>query len=171
MAGINIGVNGAWKEMDNLSIGVGGAWKQVERVSIGVSGAWKTAWIYLSVVVTSIDAFRLTISPTDASATISILNDGSLSATNSDGSLSTGTWLAGGTPAQVDVYLSGTGDALASGTLNTWLNCGTTRSWTLTNTNNGGSTKLFSGTMQWRNATTLEVLDTAPITIEASVEV
>ena len=167
MSGISVGISSVWKTMNNLSLGVGGAWKQVEKVSIGVGGVWKDVWQHLSVAVTSISAFDTSLSPSDSTATISIVNDGTITATGTGG----GTWLVAGTVAQVEVYLSGSGDALASGTLNTWMSCSTTRSWTLTNTTNGANTKTWSGTMQWRDATSLAVLDTAPVDLEATVDV
>jgi len=170
MAGINIGIGGAWKNMANLSIGVGGVWKQVQKVSIGVGGVWKDVWQNLAVACADLSANRLTISPANAQATITILNDGTWSSTTVGGGTNTGTWLTAGTVAQVEVYLTGSGDALSSGTLDTWLSCSTTRSWTLTNSADGVSTKTWTGTMTFRDATTLATLDTAAISIEASVD-
>lgn len=155
--------------MANLSLGVGGVWKQVQKVSIGVGGVWKTGWDYLTVSVTSLSPRRTTLFPSSASATVSILNDGTWSTTTVGGGTNTGTWLTAGAVADVDVYLSGTGDALDSGTLNTWLNCATTRSWTLTEADVG--TLAWNGTMQWRDAVTLAVLDTASVDIQATQDI
>jgi hypothetical protein len=158
--------------MANLSVGVGGAWKQVQKVSVGVGGVWKDAWTYLTVAVTAtIPELVSEISPTDAQCTLTVANTGALTT-----SLGTGnqTWLTAGSASQVDVRLtqvSLTGAGSMSGSaLATWLNCGTTRSWTNTNTTNGVNASKFTGTLEFRDATTLAVLDTATVTLDANTE-
>jgi hypothetical protein len=161
--------------MANLKVGVGGAWKQVQKVSVGVGGVWKDAWTYLtvSVAATLADSGQA-ISPGDATCSMTISSDGSMSSTDSDSM--GGTWLTAGSASQVDVRLTqvslsgGTG-SMGNAALATWLNCGTSRVWTLTNTNNSFSTSTFVGTLEFRDATTLAVLDTATVTLEATVEV
>lgn len=170
MSGISIGIGGAWKTMANLSLGVGGAWKQVQKVSIGVGGVWKDVWIYLTVTMPDTDASRIATIPTNAVATLSIYNDGTWEDTNVGGGTSTGTWLTAGDVSQVEVFLSGTGDTPTGSALDTWLSCSTSRAWTLTETSDVGATKSFSGTLQFRDATSLAVLDTAAITITATTQ-
>ena len=172
MAGISVGVGGVWKTMNNLSIGVGGVWKQVQKVSVGVGGVWKDAWTYLTVAVTATISELVTeISPTDAQCTLTVANTGSLTTSLGAGDQ---TWLTAGSASQVDVRLSqvsltGAG-SMGGSALATWLNCGTSRVWTLTNTDNSFSTSTFTGTLEFRDATTLAVLDTASVTLEATVE-
>jgi hypothetical protein len=136
---------------------------------IGVGGVWKEFYTYLSVVCPDLSAERVVLAPTNAAATVTILNDGTWSSTNTGGGTDTGTWLVGGTVGQVEVYLSGTGDTPTGSALSTWLSCSTTRSWTLTETSDAGATKSFTGTLQFRDSTSLAVLDTAACTIYAEV--
>lgn len=158
--------------MANLSVGVGGAWKQVQKVSVGVGGVWKDAWTYLTVAVTgTISEIVSQISPTDAICTLTVANTGSLTTSLGSGDQ---TWLAAGSASQVDVRLtqvSLTGAGSMSGSaLATWLNCGTTRAWSNTNTTNGTNNSKFTGTLEFRDATTLAVLDTATVTLDANTE-
>lgn len=173
MPAIKIGSGGAWKNMTNMKVGVGGAWKQVQKVMVGSGGAWKTAWVYLTVDVTSpISDSDTQISPTDASASLVVNSSGAL--TTSPTASGNQTWLDAGSASQVDVRLTQTGltggGAMGGAALATWLNCGTTRTWTLTNTTNAFNSSTFTGTLEFRDATTLAVLDTATVTLEANVE-
>ena len=151
--------------MANLSIGVAGAWKQVQKVSIGVGGVWKDVWQNLSVDTAAIGASRLSTTPTNATATAQILNDGTWSGTTIGGGTTTGTWLLAGTAAEIDVYVTGTGDTPTGSAINTWLNLGTSRSWTLTQ--NVIGVKVFTGTAEFRSAATLATLGTVTFTIDA----
>jgi hypothetical protein len=125
---------------------------------------WKDSWIHLSVSLIGLAAERITTIGTPAVATASIVNDGTTSSTGE----ANGTWLTAGSASEVEVSLSGTGDTPTGSALGTWLNCGTTRAWTLTQSVLGS--KSFSGTLTFRNATTLEELDTATLTIHAEEE-
>jgi hypothetical protein len=159
----HIGVGGVWKKCDNAHIGVGGVWKQIQKMYIGVGGVWKEFYTYLSASAGPYSASRI-VTPSNATATVSILNDGTYGTTIVGGGTQTGNWLLGGTVAQVDVYLSGTGDTPTGAALNTWLNCATSRSWTLSV---GTGVKSFTGTMQMRDASSLAVLDSQTCTIYA----
>ena len=170
---ISVGVGGVWKTMNNLSVGVGGVWKQVQKVSVGVGGVWKDAWTYLTVSVpATLSDQTNTISTADATTSFTVSNTGAISSVENNSMA--GTWLTAGNASQVDVRLtqvSLTGGSMAGSALATWLNCGTSRTWSLTNTTNGTSTYTFTGTLEFRDATTLAVLDTATVTLSAIVEV
>lgn len=173
MAGIQVGVGGVWKTMNNLSVGVAGAWKQVQKVSVGVGGVWKDAWTYLTVAVTATISDSVSeISPTDAACTLTVANTGSLTTSLGSGNQ---TWLTAGSASQVDVRLTQVGltgaGSMSGSALATWLNCGTTRAWTNNNSTNGFNSSAFTGTLEFRDATTLAVLDTASVTLEANTEV
>lgn len=164
----HIGVGGAWKLCTAAHVGVGGAWKQVQKMYIGVGGAWKEFYTYLTVACADLSATRIATVPTNANATVTILNDGTWSTTTVGGGTNTGTWLTAGSVSGVEVYLSGTGDTPTGDSLSTWLSCSTTRAWTLLETSDVGASKSFTGTLQFRDAVSLAVIDTAACTISAT---
>ena len=147
MAGINIGVGGAWKNVANLSVGVGGAWKQVVRVSIGVAGAWKAAWVALNCEPAS--AADSELNPADAYATLNFNNDGTVTGAGNGGS-SSFTWLPAGSAADYDIRVTVTGDtgSMTGSALSTWLNLGTNRSWTLEDLSSVGAGNAVTGTYE-----------------------
>jgi hypothetical protein len=170
---IKVGSSSSWKTMTNMKVGVGGSWKQVQKIMVGVGGAWKTAWTYLTVSVFSpISDFDSSTQPADASASLTVNSSGALT-TSPDGT-GNQTWLVAGSASQVDVRLSQTGltgnGVMGGAALATWLNCSTTRTWTITNTTNGFNPSTFTGTLEFRDATTLAVLDTATVSLTANTE-
>jgi hypothetical protein len=77
-------------------------------------------------------------------------------------------WLLVGAPADYEVYVSNAGpQSLTSGTLNTWLGLGTTRSYSLQRSVNGLSESVL--TVQGRTSAG-EVLGSAVITLRAERE-
>ena len=92
-------------------------------------------------------------------------HDGTTSFTELAGTTGTGTWLLAGAAADVDIYVTGAGDTPTGSAINSWLNLGTTRSWTLAQAILGS--KAFTGTAEFRNATTLETLGTVTFAITA----
>lgn len=173
MAGSSIKVGSVWKEITQPSVNVGGTWKTVNTIYANVSGTWKQVWPDVTLSVNSPDPIWLYafdgVEPYNAWAQFTVDTDGDIYsiATNNDtggSETSYGTWLTSGNASDVEVYLSGTGSAPSVGTLNTWLPLTFDRTWQWEQV--GGGTKSFSGTLTFRNATTLATLDTAEVTIE-----
>ena len=108
------------------------------------------------------------ISPTDAVATLTFRNDGTYTSVGS-ASAPSGTWRDTGASADYDIYFETT-DSPTGSLTNTWLNLGTTRAWTVTDTTQVGGPVTASGTIKIRKAATGTILDTCPTTIEASKE-
>lgn len=104
-------------------------------------------------------------SPTDATATNSFNSSGAASSTGDAGF----TWLTSGTAANVDIFVTGTGDTPAGSALDTWLNLGTTRTWSLQET--GIGTKAFTGTWIMRDASSLVGFGGSTFTLDAEVAV
>lgn len=101
--------------------------------------------------------------PADASASYS-LTSGGLEDVTPGGS---GTWLLSGSASDYDARATLVSGAVSSGTLNTWLNLGTTRSWTRTQTVAGSSAVTLQ--IEIRLAATGTVLATAQTTLTAQV--
>ena len=75
------------------------------------------------------------------------------------------TWLSFGTASNYECRATVISGALSSGTAGSWLSLGTSREWTVTQSVVGTNT--CDLTIEIRNASTLVVLDSATITIEA----
>ncbi len=82
------------------------------------------------------------------------------------GLVSVGNWLLRGSAGDYEVRYDATGDTPAGSAINTWLNCGTTRSWSFVRTANGTSS--CSGTLRIRFAGGLE-LDSVSLDLNATV--
>jgi hypothetical protein len=167
MASIQVKDAGTWKTA-SPQVKDAGTWKQVQQGWAKDAGTWKQFYLNVAVACADINAQKTSVTPANAVATLTILNDGTWSATNGSGT-NTGTWLTAGTVSQVEVYFSGTGDTPTGSSLSTWLSCSSTRSWTLTNTSDAVDSLVFSGTLQFRDASSLTTLDTSAATITAAV--
>jgi hypothetical protein len=84
--------------------------------------------------------------------------------------VSIGTWLNTGSAGDYEVKLrdDGTGtDAVTGSSVDTWLDAGSTHTWTMSDTATSGVPKYFEGTIIYRNATSAEVLSEAAVKIQA----
>jgi len=95
-----------------------------------------------------------------------------LASTGTATGVSTGSYLSyawtSGTASDYDVLVTLTSGTFSTGTTGSWLNLGTTRSWSVSRATNGSKTA--TATFQIRHAVSLTVLATATITLTASVE-
>lgn len=73
-------------------------------------------------------------------------------------------WLTGGTPSNYEVQATLVSGTFTSGTTGSWLNLGTTRTWTRGAT--VGNFQTVTATFEIRDATSLVVLASANITLE-----
>lgn len=112
------------------------------------------------------------VDPTVATAGYRLLNTGIAQKTNIAGTYIniSGEWETGGAAeSNYDAFVTVTSGSLSSGTSGSWLNLGTSRTWTRSRSGVGTSTCIF--TLQIRDTNTLTVLDTATITLEAVVSI
>jgi hypothetical protein len=107
----------------------------------------------------------LAFEPATASFSYTLFSDGSLLGSASLGSQSYD-WLSGsGAASDYDVrWTTAPGsDDPDTGAVNTWLNLGTNRSWTIEKTGSGG--QFYEATVQIRNSSTGTVLASAELSI------
>lgn len=107
----------------------------------------------------------ITVSPTNASAGYQLTSSGAInSVTVSGGTVQIGTWITptSAAGADYDVYVSG---AVTTGTVDTWLSLGSTRTWSIEATSVGISA--VDITVQIRRTPSGSVIDTATISLEA----
>ena len=82
------------------------------------------------------------------------------------------TWLLQGSAGDYDCRLTvNSGTAPAGSATGSWLSCGTTRAWTLTDTSPIGGPITNNCTIQIRDATTLNVLASATVTMSVEVQI
>lgn len=81
------------------------------------------------------------------------------------------TWLLSGAASDYDIRVtlaSGTSPNLVNAGMNVWLNLGTSREWSLQDTDGGAAGGVTCAlTVEIRNASTLAVLDTASVTLDS----
>lgn len=111
------------------------------------------------------------ISPNNAVAGYALNSNGSVQQTINNSTSNIGTWLLGGAASGFEVRATAVSGTVTSGTLNTWLSMSSTNSWTRVNSTDGISTAMTVLTVEIRVASTGQVLDSATITLEASVDI
>ncbi len=114
------------------------------------------------------------IDPDDAEVAFRVDADGDVyTQTDFGGAFgSIGTWLLSGANTDYDVgYFNVTGDTPTGSLTETWLAANADRTWTLTETVLAGAGKACSGTLKWRDSTTLEVLGQATVDMTVDVDV
>lgn len=76
------------------------------------------------------------------------------------------TWLLSGSAGDYDARFTLSSGSISTGTAGTWQNLATSRSWGCFA--NGGGTQIASGTIEIRDASTLAVLASGSLTLDAS---
>ena len=74
-------------------------------------------------------------------------------------------WLLSGAAADYDCMLEVTGDPVSGSASGTWLTCGSSQAWTITDTGVAGPALTNTCTISIRDATTLVVLASATVTM------
>lgn len=117
----------------------------------------------------SISVSDVEIAPTDAVATFTIRNTGAYDSVGNE-SAPSGTWLLAGAAADYDVRFTTT-DSPTGALTNTWLNLGTSRAWTCTDTTQtAGGPVTAAGTLELSRAGLATVIESCSLSISASKE-
>ena len=122
------------------------------------------------VSLTGDSLFDDTVTPTDAEVGYQLSATGLEQSYEGVGSgyVTIDTWLLSGSAADYDGRLTATGEQPTGGSaLATWLNLGTTRAWTLTDSSSIGGALTNSCLVEIRDATTLITLVSATVTMHA----
>lgn len=169
-----VGVGGVNKTVSGISVGVGGAWKTVIKGWVGVGGVWKVFHEVVaggSVAVSDWSVNAGTTSPADATALYEINTDGKIyEAVNNAPKSLVETWLLSGLSSDYEVQAVVTAGTLTSGTTDTWISLGSgSMGWTKVRTANTDGTDTCTFTLSIRRVSDLVVVDTASITLNATV--
>lgn len=121
-----------------------------------------------AVAISNQDIHDTTIGPTAEAQYTLALSGAASSVTSGGGSVPiSGEWLTSGSSSDFEVRATIVSGSVTSGTIGSWENLGTTRTWTRDRGAIGISTVVL--TIEIRNATSMVVLDTAEITLTAEI--
>lgn len=153
--------SGAWTDIATTRKRMsGGAWVNIDKIMKRAAGVW-------SIVFRSINIADWIITHDDPTTAIAgyRLNSSGVVEQRMGGSYSTlETWLGAYTNSGYEVRATLLSGTIGIGTFGSWLNLGTSREWATTSTSG-----FLAGEMliEIRNATTLVVVDSANIQLEA----
>jgi hypothetical protein len=144
-------VSGSWRTITPY-VKVSGTWRTVQSGYVKVSGTWREFFTNVLVYTPAISVSNYTKSGVGGTSTVSfsLNNTGGGSTTgatqSSPGSF---TWILAGSASEYEVYVTGSASngGAFTGTLNSWLSLGTSRTWSFATTNNDSD---WTGTYQIR---------------------
>ena len=158
---------GTWRTITNVYVNDAGTWREIQEIWVNDAGTWRQVYVNDVISISNQNAFSSETGVT-ALAQYSLDSTGNVRMTETDNGLANvETWL--NNPANRGNYdcratmISGT---LTSGTVGSWLNLASTRTWTLQRSTNGSINASF--TLEIRRASDGTVLDTATISMQAS---
>ena len=138
---------------------------QVKAIYLGTTKVWEKLRVQSG--FKALNNFKIT---GPATASYGIGTDGNESGTASVALSFSGVWKLSGAVSDYDVQMVLHSGTMSSGSaVNTWLNLGTGRNWSINQASSG--TKSVSVTLKIRDASTLEeLLSIGPVTWEVGVE-
>ena len=140
----------------------GGAWVPFDIVKRRLSGAWTVAWQRINITGTSVSN---SVGVGTAVAGFRLNTSGIAEELVRITYTTLETWLAFGTASNYECRATVVFGTLTSGTSGAWLSLGSSQEWSITQV--GVGTNTCELTIEIRNASTLVVLDSATITLEA----
>lgn len=165
---------GTWKAVNELHVKDAGTWKSVQKGWVRDAGVWKEFFSGFAINITNKSVSDLGFTVRTYTSSIAFRNTGQLRGTTAG----VGTtdypneWqnpVGGATASDYEVRateVSQTGVATRTGTMNTWLNLGTDRTWTLTANNPSQGVRTWVIDFEIRDVATSTVQATARITLD-----
>lgn len=160
----SVGVGGAYKGIASIAVGVAGAWKAVAAGWVGVGGAWKLFYSGITLPA-SIDGSDVQ-SPGPANTVLTFASDGTYTVTGGI----PGNWASPttvGIGAGFDIRWTVVSGTLTTGTTGTWQSLSGGIIYGRSRIGLGVAQAI--GTVEIRDASTLAVLATTTVTLEAEV--
>ena len=151
---INVGTN----TPSNFKVGN----SQVNKIFLGTNIVWQ-----LPTVNITDQSIQVTNPSTRATAGYRLNSSGIAESLSNLAYTTLETWLLSGAASDYEVRVTLSLGTLSSGTTGTWQNLGTSRSWTVVDTTFDGIISEADIVVEIRDATTLMILDTATITLQA----
>jgi hypothetical protein len=155
---------GTWRNLKNVYVNDAGTWRDLKEVYVNDGGTWRS-------VFTSTFMPNIVVSRNDSGtpAELYIDNNGSIRQRigSTITSYSTPTWTTDSNTSDYEIFVTVTSGSFSSGdATGTWLNMGTSRSWT-----RGaavGATQTCNFTIQLRRISTSETINTATCQLECA---
>lgn len=130
---------------------------------LAAAGGFGAFTVPASVSISDHSIFNASIGP--ALASYQINSDGTV--TDQDSRILESWLLGGGINSNYEVRATAVSGAVTTGTMNSWLGCGTTRTWALSNSAQNNSTRTCVITIEIRLASAGVIQDSATITLSA----
>lgn len=122
----------------------------------------------LSSTMSAVSGNDFAISPSNAACTLTLSNAGTWTCVGGG----SGTWRGGGASSAYECRMTTVSGSLTSGTVGSWLNLGTSQSWSRNESRDGYYTSTYTGTLEIRLAASpFTVLSSTSVYLEAAVEV
>lgn len=129
---LSINVAGTWKDPTEVKVNVAGTWRTIDTIQINVAGTWKTVYsgatLSLAVIGDTVSNFNFNA---PISSSVSLTSAGDINITDLVRSGDQGDWVtptsAAGSAYECRMVVNS--GSVDSGTTGTWLNLGTTRTW------------------------------------------
>jgi hypothetical protein len=163
-AGTSVNDAGTWRPLKGVYVNDAGTWRQIKSISVNDAGTWRQVYAGVNLQ----DSLNRTTGLSGTlTSQINVTNAGTVTG-NGNVSAPSYTWLQSGSPSSYDVMATVTGgNTSPSGSATgTWLNLGTTRSWSVS-VSSPSTLHNSIMTVQIRDASSLSVLASATFTMEA----
>lgn len=162
-------VAGVWKEISAAHENVSGIEKEITEGWERVAGIWKQLYQSVRVQLVGGTYQTVTLTPTDAVCQYRLQSTGEEQADQGSGFVTVGTWLLRGAAADYECRYTFTGDTadVTIGSNGVWEVLSTARVWGIQDTASAGFQKEITGTIEIRDAATLEVLASKTLTLQA----
>lgn len=134
------------------------------------AGGWVDLFPVTGAVVNDATYSASAITPDDATIDLAFNTVGNVVTTENAAVQTTRySWLVTGAVGDYDILATVTAGSVEGSATGVWLNLGISRNWSVTNVSNLAGTVSATMTIEIRNATTLAVIDSGIVTLEASV--
>lgn len=129
----HVNVSSVWKELTGIHVNVSSTWKEVSEGWVNVSGVWKQFYTASLLTDPGNQSFSNVTFSADARNGLRIATDGDVDEIDTGPTYTDrGDWYAAGaTSSDYEVFVTNSGDALAFGTLSTWLPLSSSQLWYL----------------------------------------
>ncbi len=171
MAELWVNDSGTARRINEVWVNDAGTARRINEIWVNDSGTARLVFTGDVISIADVTAASSVASPTNATASYSLGNDGDIDRTAGTNTVSDqGDWISPRTGmAGYEARATVTSGALTSGTEGTWLSLASTRTWSLTISGVAPGSGSCVFTLEIRRALDGVVLDTATITLTAQV--
>jgi hypothetical protein len=168
---------GTWRTATEVHVNDAGTWRQITEIYVNDAGTWRLVFSGATVAIANATWTDQAATPANAGVDFSLESDGDITVAETDDTggvaVDQGDWLSPKTGMSgFDVRCTVSSGALTSGATCdgvTWLNLGTTRTWSRNRVSDTPGTNSAVILLEIRRTSTGVTVDSATITLEAAV--